>query len=149
MKKLFNRDRGFTIAEALVAQSVLIIGAVSIWSAFTITSRLNAESEDKTVAANIAQWKMEEIMKMDFDSIAEEPVTQFADKPRGAQPYWLLSSKGEWITSLPEGKYQVSISPVAGEDPEEVKVVKVTISWRGNVRPNSDSSFELDTIASK
>jgi hypothetical protein len=148
MKKLLNRDGGFTIAEALVAQSVLIIGAVSIWSVFAITSRLNAESEDKTIAANIAQWKIEEVMNTEFDSVVEEPVTQFAGKPQGA-PYWVLSSEGEWITSLPEGRYQVSISPIVGEDPNEVKVVKVTISWRSNVRPNSDSSLSLETVVSR
>jgi Tfp pilus assembly protein PilV len=148
VKRLLNRDGGFTITEALIAQLVLVIGAVSVWSVFVITGRLNAESEDRTIAANIAQRKMEEIMRMDFDSIAEETVTAFAEKPK-SPPYWVLSSTDEWVTSLPEGKYQVSLSPVAGEDPNEIKSVKVTISWRSNTHPNSDASLDLNTVVSK
>ena len=55
MMKLLNRERGFTIVEAVVAQVVLVVGALSIWSVYVAGSRFNAESEDRTVAAAVAQ----------------------------------------------------------------------------------------------
>ena len=62
MLRLRNQEDGFTVIEAVMAQVVMIIGGLSILSVFFVGARLNAESEDRTIAANIAQIKMEEIM---------------------------------------------------------------------------------------
>jgi type II secretory pathway pseudopilin PulG len=145
MMKLLNQERGFTITEALVAQVVLIISAVSILSLFTVGSRLNAESEHKTVAANIAQLKMEEIMNTRFRYIvAEHPpgVTMF-DSEIQAPPYWTRNSQGQWRPSLPGGRYEVSYTDGVDADPLRVEV---TISWLTHVY--TDSSLSLETLVS-
>ncbi len=69
MIKQLNREKGATIVEGIVALVVLMIGALAVWSAFVVASRFNAESEDKTIAANIAQLKMEEIKNTHYLSI--------------------------------------------------------------------------------
>ena len=150
MRKLLNRDGGFTITEALIAQLVLIIGAISIWSLFVVASRLNAESEDRTIAANIAQHRMEKILNTPFRYITyEHPADVYTfdsepqPQPGGKSPYWTLNSKGEWITSLPEGQYQISYPGPAGVDSDPL-VVRLTVSWRGHV--HEESSLSLDTL---
>jgi type II secretory pathway pseudopilin PulG len=145
MTKLLNRERGFTMIEAVMVQAILIIGAVSIWSAFMVGARLNAESEDRTIAANVARLKMEEIVNTRFRYIVEEhPAgeTMFESQPQ-RPPYWTLNSEDQWVPSLPEGKYTISYPDGVDADPLGVKVI---ISWRGRARP--DSSLSMETLVS-
>ena len=145
MTKLLNRERGFTMIEAIMVQAILIIGAVSIWSAFAVGARLNAESEDRTIATNVARLKVEEIVNTRFRYIVEEhPAgeTTFDSTPQGP-PYWTLNSEGQWVPSLPEGKYTITYPNGVDADPLRVKL---TISWRGSAYP--DSSLSLETLVS-
>ena len=145
MIKLLNRERGFTIIEAVWAQVILIIGAASIWSALVVGTRMNAESEDRTIGANIARLKMEEIVNTRFRYIvAEYPAgeTTFDSEPQRA-PYWTLNSEEQWVPSLPGGKYQISYPDGVDADPLRVMVI---ISWRGRAYP--DSSLSLETLVS-
>ena len=122
MIKRLAQESGFTITEAVIAQVVLIIGAIAIWTTFVAGARFNAESEDKTVAANIAQWKKEEIMNTRFRYIvAEHPPgeSKFESESQGP-PYWTLNTQDEWIVSLPEGRYQVSYPDGLDADPMRI-----------------------------
>jgi type II secretory pathway pseudopilin PulG len=147
MAKLLYQERGFTIIEAIVAQVILIVGAVAIWSVFIMGTRLNAEAEDRTIAANIAQLKMEEIMNTRFRYIVyDHPAgeTTFESEPQG-RPYWTLDSQGEWTPALPDGKYEVSYPGPDGEDSDPLRI-RVKISWRSHLY--ADSSLALDTLVS-
>ena len=145
---LLNKQRGFTLIEAVMAQAILIIVALATCSAFIVGSRFNAESEDKTIAANIAQLKMEAIKSTHYLSIIyDHPagVTLFANEPQ-EEPYWDLNSQGQWKTALPDGQYEISypgLDLAAGVVPDPL-VVKVTISWGGDVY--ASSSLTLKTI---
>ena len=144
MMKLSNQQRGFTIIEAIVAQMVLMIGAISVWSLFVVGTRYNAQSEDKTIAANVAQLKMEQIMNTRFRYIVNEHPpgeTTFEDETH-AEPYWIYNSEGELASSLPGGRYEVSYPNGVDADPLRIRVA---VSWNGT-RPNS--SVNLDTLVS-
>lgn len=145
MIKRLAQENGFTITEAVVAQVVLIIGAIAIWTTFVAGSRYNAESEDRTIAANIAQLKMEQIMNTRFRYIvAEHPPgeTSFASESQGP-PFWTLNTQGEWIISLPQGRYQISYPDGVDADPMRIDV---TILWRNSF--GQDSSLSLETLVS-
>ena len=149
MTKLLNRERGFTMIEAVMVQGILIIGAVSIWSVFVVGARMNAESEDRTIGANIARLKMEEIVNTRFRYIVAEHEpgeTRFdntEDIPVGTRPYYVLDSAGEWTLSLPGGKCAISYPDGVDADPLRVKV---TISWIGRAYP--DSSLSIESLVS-
>ena len=145
MISLLNQERGITLIEVIVSQVTLIIGAMCIWSLFIAGSRLNAESEDKTVAANIAQLRVEEIMNTRFRYIVEENPpgeTAFSSETQ-APPYWVHGSDGEWIPSLPEGKCTVSYPDGVDADPLRIRV---DISWDSNLY--TDSSLSIETLVS-
>jgi hypothetical protein len=155
LKKKLNQERGITLVEVAIAQVILLIGAIAVWSSIIVTTKVNAESEDRTVAANIAQLKVEEIMNriksepksfLSIESLYPSVEIAFESEPQDA-PYWTLSSEGLWIPSLPGGKYMVSYLPVADADPAKVKRIKVTVSWNGYLY--SDSSLSLETLASR
>lgn len=158
MLRILNREKGFSIIEAVVAQVILVIAGICLWSLIAVGSRLNAESEDKTVAANIAQLKMEEIMETRYGyrlgsngELIPNPVVEYPPQEKYFRdlepkpPYWTLNSEGKWIESLPEGRYQVSYPdypPTA--DPLRIRI---TISWRDS-HTNRDSSLDVETLLS-
>ena len=150
MKKMLYRQRGFTLIEAIVALTVLLIGALATCSAFVVGSRFNAHSEDRTIAANIAQLKMEEIKNTYYLSIVNvhpPGETLFENEPQG-EPYWTLNSAGEWKISLPKGKYEISYPGLdlkAGIIPDPLIAI-VTVSWSNDV--HESSSLSLKTIFS-
>ena len=155
LNKIMKQERGITLIEVVIAQVILLIGALAVWSSVIVTTKVNAESEDRTVAANIAQLKIEEIINRvkgepesfpSIESLYPSVETAFESEPQDA-PYWTLSSEGLWIPSLPGGKYMVSYLPVADADPAQVKGIKVTVSWNGYLY--SDSSLSLETLASR
>jgi hypothetical protein len=158
MSRILNQEKGFSIIEATVAQVILIIGAICLLGLIAVGSRLNAESEDKTVAANIAQLKMEEIMETRYgyrlgsngelipNPVVEHPPQEkYFKELEPRPPYWTLNSEGKWIESLPEGRYRISYPdypPTA--DPLRIRL---TISWRDS-HTGRDTSLDLETLLS-
>lgn len=146
--KSLNQERGFTIIETVVAQVVLVVGALCLWNVYIAGTRFNAESEDRTVAANIAQLQMETIMNTRFRYIVEEHSAspeggEFFENEQQDEPFWTLNSNDEWIPSLPEGKYKISYPD--GEDADPLRVM-VTILWNSHL--GRESSLSLETLVS-
>ena len=147
MMKLLRQERGFSIIEAVSAQVVVIVSALAIWSVFVAGARYNADSEDRTVAANIAQLKAEEVMNTRFRYIvAEHPAGEFRfDSFPQEEPYWVLDSTGNWIPSLPEGKYTISYPGPDGEDSDPLEL-SVTVSWQSST--GGEHSLSMNTCVS-
>jgi type II secretory pathway pseudopilin PulG len=145
MMSFLNQEKGFSIVEAVVAQVVLILGALCVWNIFVAGSRFNAESEDLTIAANVAQLQIEKMMNTRFRYIiSEHPEGEtYFTSERQDEPFWVLSSQGEWISSLPEGRYVVSYPDGVDADPLRVMV---TVLWNGHY--DSESSLSLETLVS-
>jgi len=148
MWKLLKNREGFTMTEALVAQLVLVVGAIAVWSLFVVGSRFNAESEDKTIATNVAQRKMEEIMNTRFRYIVDTHPpgeTLFAEEIQ-EEPYWISNSEGKMMTSLPNGKYTVSYPDGLDADPLRIQM---TVSWEGSHKSSDpECSADLETLVS-
>ncbi|MFC1714486.1 prepilin-type N-terminal cleavage/methylation domain-containing protein [Candidatus Poribacteria bacterium] len=153
MRKLLSQQRGFTLIEVIVGYIVLTITALATCSAFVAGSQLNAKSEDRTIAADIAQLKMEEIKNTYYRYIVyDHPAgeTLFKDEPPG-EPYWTLNSQGNWITALPEGKCEISYPGLdlnAGIIPDPL-AVRVTISWLSDIDANSSQSQGISSLSLK
>ena len=150
MRKLINQERGFTIIEAVIAQVVLVVGALCIWNVYIAGTRFNAESEDRTIAAAVAQLQIEEIMNTRFRYIVDEhPASpekgiSFESEPQG-EPFWTVNSQGEWISSLPEGRYVISYPGPDDEDSDPLEI-RVTIYWNSHL--GRESSLSLETLVS-
>ena len=143
--KLFKCENGFTLMEGFVAQAILFIVMIAIISVFIMGMRFNAESEDITVATNIAQQRIEEIMNTPYRYIVTQNPTGtilFTNEPSYA-PYWVKDPKGNWIAALPQGKYEVSYPDGLDADPLKISV---KISWLG--KNNVENSLSLETLVS-
>lgn len=161
MKNFLNRERGFTFVEVLVAQVILTIGTMALWSVFVTGSRYNSESENRTVATNVAQYVMEEtiedLMASDFENVAATGEVLFASRPQEL-PFWTIRStdmshypsyqgsgtEEEWMVSLPTGVYEVSYPDGVNADPLGILV---TVAWQGN--PPWETSLDMHTQVSR
>jgi len=142
MIKLLNQERGFTIIEAVVAQVVLIIGALCIWNVYAAKIQFNSESENRAVAASVAQFQMEKIMSTRFRYIVTEyppGETHFTSESQD-KPFWVLDSQGELKQSLPEGRYVISYPDGVDADPLGIMV---TVLWSSNI--GRELSLNLET----
>lgn len=77
MSKLQNK--GFTIVEAMVAITVLLVGIVAITAFFPLSLKIIGDSEATTTATNMVMAKIEEVQAMPYDEIV---VGQFEAKHR-------------------------------------------------------------------
>ena len=120
-----KRQQGFTLIEAMVTLSILLIIISSTLGLFTTGYRNLATPKNLTAATNIARTKMEEIKNTSFGSIT----TSF---PAGDYPV-----EG---SLLPEGTILNISYPDGVVDP---LAVSVTVSW-----PEGDNwrSIELATL---
>lgn len=146
--KIWNNEKGFTLAEAVVAQMILMIVALATLNGFIIGFKFNAESEDKTVATNIAQQKLEEIIKAfitnpnNMGNLHPAGITLFSSLPQ-ITPYY-VSINGVWKEALKNGKYQISYPYGLNANPISVKV---TVSWDSPT--NKEASVSLESLLSK
>ena len=68
---------GFTLIELLIAIFVLATGVVTVMQAFPLGTYIQKSAQLNTIASELAQSKMEEILPLSYDDIllgvAEEP----------------------------------------------------------------------------
>lgn len=69
MAKTLNINKGFTLIEVLVAITVIAVGIFAMMNVVMVTISGNAESKNYTVATNLAQQKMENILNFDYGTI--------------------------------------------------------------------------------
>ncbi len=140
-----GQEKGFSLLEAMVSQVIMILVALAVLSAFIVGAQLNAESEDKTIAANIAQKKMEEITEAfkASETIPTAGIKYFEQESR-TEPYYTRDPAGTWRESLSNGRYEISYPDGSGANPLRVKVKVV---WSSPV--HSNTSLELVSLASK
>ena len=130
LMRLLKSEKGFSLVEGIVAMAILTIGSVALMNLFVIGARLNNESEDRTIATNIAQEKLEEIINSRFRYIvANYPpgITALENLPH-EEPYWTLNSKDEWVPALSEGQYEIDYPDGLDADPLRISI---TVSWEG------------------
>jgi prepilin-type N-terminal cleavage/methylation domain-containing protein len=69
MRYHYRNQKGFTLAEAMIATVILSVAAVSVLLPFTTGAILRAEGTQSTLASKLAGDLIEEITSLDFDQI--------------------------------------------------------------------------------
>lgn len=69
MRYHYRNQKGFTLAEAMIATVILSVAAVSVLLLFTTGATLRAEGTQSTLASKLASDLIEEITSLDFDQI--------------------------------------------------------------------------------
>jgi Tfp pilus assembly protein PilV len=119
-----NRADGFTLVESLIATSVLVVGLVSLAQLALLASRSNHLAAVVTLAAVLAQDKMEQLRAAEWSDAATTGCCEYFDA-RGAP---LGGGSG-----VPVGAQFVrgwSIRPVAGAA-DAARALHVWVAPRG------------------
>ncbi|MFA5144303.1 MAG: prepilin-type N-terminal cleavage/methylation domain-containing protein [Candidatus Omnitrophota bacterium] len=101
-----NSAEAFTLLEVLIATVIFATGSMAVMWALSIGIFAPSDAENVSLAAYIAQARMEEVRNISFDSLADSPAAPDTDFPN--------FSASRDVTTL-----------VANQ----LKRVEVTVSW--------------------
>jgi prepilin-type N-terminal cleavage/methylation domain-containing protein len=101
-----NKEEGFTLLEIILALAIFSGSIIAVMRAFSIGLASSGDVEDMSLALNLAQKKMEEIVNIPFASvISSGPVP--AD------------------TTAPFSKFNITVN-VTGANPKEINTA---VNW--------------------
>lgn len=136
--KTYNKKEGFTIIELLVAIFVLVVGIAGVLNAFPLGIQVAKSSQMATVATQLSQAKMEEIISKSFAEISSEP------KQPLASPFSAYSGEVEAACYDPNGDTFLPNCPDTG-----IKKIKVTVSWKSPLGASTKKVELFDLIAKR
>lgn len=67
-------DAGFTLVEVLISTLVLTIGLIGIAALLAVTTQMHLAAREAARSTRLAQAKVDELMKLDFDTDPEVAV---------------------------------------------------------------------------
>lgn len=120
--KTQNLSWGFTLVEGLVAATVLLVGILGIIQLFPAGFKATKISKEETIATNIAQAKMEEIISQTYPDIESEAQTHYNPDP--TSPFY------NYLTQV-DVVYVDSNLNQLGTD-TGLKQITVTVTWPTN-----------------
>lgn len=115
-----QKSKGFTLIEILIAVFVLATGVVTIMQAFPLGSYIQKSAQLNTVASELAQSKMEEILSQSYGDIS----TGVVEEPYG------------FVPSAPSFKRKTEITYFDPNSPgtppasdSGIKKITITVFW--------------------
>lgn len=132
-----NRNRGFTLIEALVLVFLIMVVAVTFFSVFSSGTKGIIDSKKKLAAAEVANEKMEVARNLDYGDIGTT-----AGTVQGILPDYEAVSRNS-------GTYYVFISVQYFDDPndgtgggdstgaDDYKKVRIKASWEDDINSNN------------
>jgi prepilin-type N-terminal cleavage/methylation domain-containing protein len=121
MKKKMKKTLGFTLIEVLTALTILAIAMLGIIPMVVSTIRANTFGSKMSRATELAQDKLEEIRRMEFNN---------PDINVGTSPL-------ETIETIYQRQYTVSL--VGGNT--DIKSISISVDWRDAGRPPQNTTY--------
>lgn len=120
--KLSSNQEGISIIEAMLAVAVLMIGVLTVINIFPAALKISKSAEQETVAANLAQAKIEEMFSLGYDNIAIGTIeAKHRLSADSANPFY--NFQRQTITSYVDSNLADSITATG------LKKVSVTVYW--------------------
>ena len=121
-----NRRTGISILEAMITIALLMIGILALTKIFPLTLKISQTAEEATIAANLAQAKIEELFSAGYDNINTGTIEarhHLAGSPDN--PFYKYERQTE--VDYVDGNLATSISATG------LKRIKVTVYWRSRI----------------
>ena len=74
--KLHKKNSGFTLVETLIALAILMIAVLAIVQLFPLGLKASHQAKNTTLATNLAQAKMEELISESYSNLAVGTTTE-------------------------------------------------------------------------
>jgi len=133
----YQSTKSFSLIELLITIFILAIGIVGILSAFPLGGQLENSAKMATVATQLAQAKIEEIISKPYDDIRSE-TKQTLDSPFSAY------SRETEITYFNPDNPEVIPTEDMG-----IKKIKVTVFWKSPLGASSKKVEIFSLIAKR
>lgn len=134
--KIKNK-KGFTIIEAMVAVFVLTLGIVAILTLFPLSLQTRKFSEMKTVASQLAQAKMEEIIANSYNDISVGTTTE----SQVNSPFESYSR--QLVVNYVDSALENSVSNTG------LKKIEVVVSWSSSLAISEKNVSIISLIAER
>jgi len=79
IKNLLNNEKGFSIAEIMIAMLIMSIGLLALAQVQTDSMRSNLLARQRTNSMLVAQTYIEEVLNMDYDDINTNTIIKTID----------------------------------------------------------------------
>jgi len=141
MSKLATDKKGISLIEAAIAIAVLLIGIVAIAQTFPASIKVNKTAEQTTVAANLAQGKIEELVSQSFEDLpvgTVEPRHRLAESSTNPFYYYERETAVDYV----DADFNYSAIPT------DLKRINTTVYWR-NAISKTEKSNNVKLVVSK
>ena len=130
-------EKGFTIIEAMVSVFILTLGITAVLCLFPLSLQARKFSEMKTVATQLAQAEMEEVISLSYDNILIGTATESPlDPPFGAYSRQMIV---DYVDS------DLVISAVD----TGLKKIEVLVSWNSSLSISDKNVRIISLIATR
>ncbi|MFH1564430.1 MAG: hypothetical protein ABIC82_01110 [bacterium] len=140
MKNKKTIEFGFSIIEILVAITFFTVGILTIANMFSFGMNISSFSEYKTIAATLAQDKMEELIAFGYDGINVGTIEEKHKVQQGSFG-GKYNFYRETITAYVDGDLAEQVSDTG------MKKIETTVFW--NVNDGTEKSFLLKRLISR
>lgn len=137
-----STNRGFTLVEATVAIVILSIGIFSVIQFFPFSIKIIGDSQNLTLASNLALSKLEETRSLNYEDITVgtiEAKTRVSSDPAD----YLYNYQRETIVELLDSTLTVTQTDVG------LKKITSTVYWRsavGNIEKSTTASMIVSDL---
>ena len=128
-----DREAGFTLVEPMVAMVVFLFGSLAVAQLIGVTAQMHGVSQNSTRGTHLAQQKVDELMKLDFDVDASVQISPAGTLTADTLNYVDNPSPANVI------RWQVQAGPTANTRRVTVRV----ISGQGSM---SQRELDLTTV---
>lgn len=136
MKTFVKKNDGFTMIELIIAIFILAVGILAVLTMFPLGLQVVQSSKMTTIATQLGQEKIEEVISKSYINISSEPKQQLPS------PFGMYSRETE-ATCFDTNK---DISPDCPDT--GIKKIKVTVSWELPLKVVK-KSIEIITLISE
>jgi prepilin-type N-terminal cleavage/methylation domain-containing protein len=141
MLKLLNKQKGFTLAEAIVSIFIVGIGLVAVTQIFPFAMRIIGDSQRTAMASNLAIAQVENMQSMNYDDIttgAFEAKHRLSDDSSN----YLYPFQRKTDVFYVNSNFTASLTDVG------YKKITVTVYWQSALTRNEKSIF-ISTLSAK